>query len=240
MKRLVEQPGPHAPLFEEAVRLLRAAEGAHRARPGSKGRVRIALVRRPRPRSTPWLRASIAVFAAVGFVSALASGATVVRHWTRPADDVPPPFVAAASPFAGRAVVRHVILAADRAVSPPPVVPAPADPGFDRIPTPRLHAPARETAPAAAAAEQTAQLVLDGMAALRRDHDARRAQSLLDEYLRRSPDGPLAEEALALSIEAATAAHDEGARSRAFRYLAAYPHGRFRDAAERAASRPVP
>jgi hypothetical protein len=82
--------------------------------------------------------------------------------------------------------------------------------------------------------------VLDGMAALRRDRDARRAQALLDEYLRRSPDGPLAEEALALSIEAASSLHDERARGLAARYLAAFPHGRFRDAAERAASRFAP
>jgi hypothetical protein len=43
-----------------------------------------------------------------------------------------------------------------------------------------------------------------------------------------------AEEALALSIEAAVARGDESARSFAAQYLKRYPGGRFRDQAERA------
>ena len=50
---------------------------------------------------------------------------------------------------------------------------------------------------------------------------------------------PLSEEALALSIEAASDAEDPRVRSLAARYLASYPRGRFREAAERVLSRPA-
>lgn len=250
MKRLIDQPGPHAPIYREAVRLLSAAEATHRAQPGAKARVRIALVRRPRPRPTPWMRAAVLV--AIAFASALASGATLVRQWAHHADDASPsvalaPVIAPAHrPLAHRAA--GPALAEVESVPATPAQEAPLAAvsaprarlvtGTGTVPAVRdaVHAPA----PRSISVEETAQLVLDGMAALRRDHDGRRAEALLDEYLRRSPDGPLAEEAMALSIEAASAAHDDRARALAARYLAAYPHGRFREAAERAASRSGP
>jgi outer membrane protein assembly factor BamD (BamD/ComL family) len=80
-------------------------------------------------------------------------------------------------------------------------------------------------------------LVFDAMRALRREGHPERAAKLLDEYLRRYPSGSLAEEALALSIEASTALGDSKAKSLADRYLAHYPAGRFRAAAERARAR---
>ena len=72
------------------------------------------------------------------------------------------------------------------------------------------------------------------MQMLRNHHDPVRAGQLLDEYLKVYPRGALAEEALALSIEAAAARHD-AARAAAFadRYLKEYPNGRFQRAAER-------
>jgi outer membrane protein assembly factor BamD (BamD/ComL family) len=77
-------------------------------------------------------------------------------------------------------------------------------------------------------------LVFDAMRALRREGHPERAAKLLDEYLRRYPNGSLSEEALALSIEASTALSDPKAKMLAERYLARYPEGRFRAAAERA------
>ena len=51
---------------------------------------------------------------------------------------------------------------------------------------------------------------------------------MVDAYLRAHPDGSMAEEALAISIEAASAHHDADAKALAARYLALYPSGTFR------------
>ena len=58
-----------------------------------------------------------------------------------------------------------------------------------------------------------------------------RARALLDTYLGQHPGGALAEEALALSIEAAVAHGDSDAGSLADRYLRLYPAGPFRSLA---------
>jgi len=184
------------------------------------------------PALAQWVRAPVIV--AIAFASALAYGGTVVREWVRQnavvAAPAAPQIAAPAPPKPRRA---HE---AGEAI-------VPAVPTINETPAPRPaaarpRAQMREApAPRVATPEETAQLVLDAMAALRRNGDARRAQGLLDEYLRRNPDGPLAEEALALSIEAASTLHEDRARALAARYLAAFPHGRFREAAERAASR---
>lgn len=73
--------------------------------------------------------------------------------------------------------------------------------------------------------------VLAAMRALRRAHDPVRARALLDTYLGQHPGGALAEEALALSIEAAVAHGDSDAGSLADRYLRLYPAGPFRSLA---------
>lgn len=78
--------------------------------------------------------------------------------------------------------------------------------------------------------------VAEAVRALRKQGDAGRAQLLLDRYLRANPRGALAEDALALSIEAAAARKDPRAADYARRYLARYPNGRFHTVAERALS----
>jgi len=72
------------------------------------------------------------------------------------------------------------------------------------------------------------------MRSLRQEGRPDSAAKQLDEYMRRYPSGALAEEALALSVEAATQRGDARAKELAERYLARYPSGRFRRAAERA------
>jgi len=79
--------------------------------------------------------------------------------------------------------------------------------------------------------------VAEAVRALRKQGDSARAQALLDQYLKSNPRGALAEDALALSIEAAAARKDPRAADYARRYLARYPNGRFRSVAERALSR---
>lgn len=82
--------------------------------------------------------------------------------------------------------------------------------------------------------DEETDLVLDGLRALRREHDPARARSLFSRYLSRHPGGPLAEDALGYSMEAADA---QGAPAEAARladaYLRAYPSGRYGALAER-------
>ncbi|NOU33093.1 MAG: hypothetical protein HOO96_34780, partial [Polyangiaceae bacterium] len=89
--------------------------------------------------------------------------------------------------------------------------------------------------------DEETDLVLDGLRALRREHDPARARSLFSRYLSRHPGGPLAEDALGYSMEAADA---QGASAEAARlsaaYLRAYPSGRYAALAERLKILPSP
>ena len=76
--------------------------------------------------------------------------------------------------------------------------------------------------------------VVQAIQALRTERDPARAQALLNDYLKANPRGSLSGDALALSIEAASAQHDPRAADYARRYLAAYPKGKYRDLAKRA------
>jgi hypothetical protein len=80
-------------------------------------------------------------------------------------------------------------------------------------------------------------LVFDAMRALRQEAHPELASMLLDEYLRRFPQGSLAEEALALSIEAAARRGDARTRKLVGQYLSRYPLGHFRAAVENARAR---
>ena len=76
--------------------------------------------------------------------------------------------------------------------------------------------------------EEDAALALAALTALRRDHDPVRARAMVDAYLRAQPGGAMAEEALAIAIEAAAAHRDADAKALAARYLSLYPSGMFR------------
>lgn len=110
-----------------------------------------------------------------------------------------------------------------------PAMPAPAEPVV-------VEQPSAKQANKPRAGEDPSQ-VAEAVRALRKQGDAGRAQALLDQYLRANPRGALAEDALALSIEAAVARKDPRAADYARRYLARYPNGRFRGVAERTLSR---
>jgi hypothetical protein len=88
-----------------------------------------------------------------------------------------------------------------------------------------------------AAKSEDPSLMVDAIQALRNDHEPARASRLLADYLARYPRGALAEEAIALSIEAAAANHSPAAAGFAERYLRQYPTGRFRETAEKALGR---
>ena len=71
------------------------------------------------------------------------------------------------------------------------------------------------------------------MRVLRRDKNPARARRLLVGYLTAHPNGALAEEALAILIEAAATNHDSDASALSDRYLRKYPSGPFRALASR-------
>ena len=78
-----------------------------------------------------------------------------------------------------------------------------------------------------AAAPDDAATIMEAMRALRVERNPARARQLLGRYLEQYPNGALAEEALALSLEAAVARGDGDAAALAARYLKLYPSGPF-------------
>ena len=91
----------------------------------------------------------------------------------------------------------------------------------------------RRREPLAAPAVSTSDVarVHEAAKALRKDGDPERALRLLESG--EKVGGPLAEEALALRIEAASASRDLRAKSLAQSYLSRYPGGRYRELAQR-------
>jgi hypothetical protein len=85
-------------------------------------------------------------------------------------------------------------------------------------------APSEETSDASSTESA---LVHRAVQALRRDGDPALAARLLAESRKHSSSGPLAEEALSLQIEAASALGNGKARGFAREYLARYPSGRY-------------
>jgi hypothetical protein len=230
----------------EGVELLQSRE---RREPtaAAKTRVRAALEARARGGATParWRPALVAGVLVVGLA---ASGVSFGRQWvgegyrrlmiwiqplSRPPEEAPPPRPARAAPAAPSDVVLVEPL------SPPPVAPAPVreHARASRVEAPRARVPASRPIPVV---DDEPTLVATAMRALRHDHDAELAAGLLDDYLRRWPNGALIEEALALAIEAANARGDARARVFAAEYVGRFPSGRFGEAARRTLARPAP
>jgi hypothetical protein len=87
---------------------------------------------------------------------------------------------------------------------------------------------------ARAETSEDATKVVEAIQALRTERDPARARALLSDYLKARPRGALSGEALALSIEAASAQRDPRAAEYARRYLSSYPKGKYRELAKRA------
>jgi hypothetical protein len=99
-------------------------------------------------------------------------------------------------------------------------------------PAEAMTAPAPAPVGVAEAPDDTAP-VLEAMRALRVESNPVRARRLLAGYLDRHPGGSLAEEALAMSIEAAVAHGDDDATALARKYVRRYPSGHFAGLARR-------
>jgi len=82
--------------------------------------------------------------------------------------------------------------------------------------------------------DDDSRLVVEAMHALRVEGDPALARALCRTYLDRHPNGAVAQEALALAIEAAIAHGDPDAPGLGVRYLRQHPNGPFRGLARRA------
>jgi type IV secretory pathway VirB10-like protein len=220
MKRLLEEAEPTL----GALATLVASAERYQSSPFAKRHVQSRLARAleagagsSRPRT--WRPALLAVGGLLVAATAAAAGYTLLES-SKPADPVAP-VASVAPPLETRSKALHVA---------PLPEPAPA------APTPEVESPSAKRADKPRAGEDPSQ-VAEAVRALRKQGDAARAQQLLDQYLRTNPRGALAEDALALSIEAAAARKDPRAADYARRYLARYPNGRFRSVAERALAR---
>jgi len=113
---------------------------------------------------------------------------------------------------------------------------AAAEETHPEVAAPTVALPEGTEARVAAAPPEEAALVLAGLRALRREHEPTRAGMLLARYLERFPQGVLAQEALAIAIEASLARDDRQATaSLAEQYLNRFPAGRFVHLARKAA-----
>lgn len=238
---------------QSAIDLVRAAP-VYQPVPGRKQRLLLRLGRRRGARAPLLLRFAVAAGLLIG-CAAVASAALgylprwVARAYERLAPERDATKTSSSAAHAGHRTHSRPVEAVPAAPADalaaevPAVVEAPAAAESETaIAAARADRPAakprapRAASPGARAEEDDASLVMQAMRALRREGDPVRARSLTDRYLRRHPDGKLAEEALALAIEAAIAHGDGDAPALGGRYLRRYPQGPFRGLALQATS----
>jgi hypothetical protein len=219
MKRLLEEAEPTLGTLTALV----ASAERYQSSPFAKRHVHSRLTRAleggastKRRLVRPALLACAAVFVAA---SAAAAGYTLLSSAKK--SEPVAPVASVAPPADAQHKVTHVA---------PPPAKLPAEPA------PAVEQPTAKRVDKPRAGEDPSQ-VAEAVRALRKQGDAARAQALLDQYLKANPHGALAEDALALSIEAAAARKDPRAADYARRYLARYPNGRFKSVAERVLSR---
>jgi hypothetical protein len=234
--RLADHPG-----LDPWIGGLLHSTDPYKAQPGRKQRVLLSLGRRGGGRRAPRILRPAIVAGVLISCGAFASAAIGPwRGWIARAYERVVPSSRAHAPvaIAERARGHRAVAPSPAPSAPPPEAPPPtliAGPVPVRapiaVPHPHHLAPSVATTPLG---EQDTQAVLEGMRALRLDRDPVRARTLLARYLDRQPNGALAEEALALSIEAAVAHHDADAPALAARYLRHYPAGAFSSLAHEA------
>ncbi|MEO8902462.1 MAG: hypothetical protein ABI488_10780 [Polyangiaceae bacterium] len=183
-----------------------------------------------------WLKPAVVAFVLMSGTAMAALGHRYVAHGLV--------FLGVGSP--PQAALVHSA-AAPRATAPQPLRVAAPDASVAAAAEPEPAASARPTVKELARARpespEDPTRVVQAIQALRTGRDPSRAQALLNEYMKAHPHGVLSEDALALSIEAASAQHDARAASYARRYLAKFPSGKYRTLANRAlenAASPLP
>ncbi len=253
MKRLLEEAT--SPLEEQAASLLREV-GPLEPSDIARARVRRAIERRPtRVRANGLRRLALALCLVAGAsAAAVWGGDRLLPMFGSSPEEVGAPQASESSgPARGHRAATEVTEAAPLAV---PQGPAQKDPAVE---VPAVESPVqsptgaqqgfrpeakRPTEPTSAASRgavsqsaSDAVLVQQALEALRNDGDAARATQLLEKYRKKGQNQALSEEALALSIEAAQVNDPARAKRLAQEYLRAYPSGRFKQLATRAAGR---
>jgi hypothetical protein len=262
MRRLIDEPATGtSSAFADlwSIALLRSAT-PNQTTAGRRHRVWMGLAHPVdrRPKVAFRRLVFVAILAIFGGATAIASAAR--GHWpawaTRAYERLVPrssPVAAVTSSDAASARTRRGARPSPRVELPVVASAAEDTPSLDDVPALANDLPSAAVAPqrsmgerrdrarvrhasqaaVVAAVQEESAPVLAAMRALRRDRDPVRARSLLDTYLVEHPNGALAEEALAMSIEAAVAHHDSDARLLAERYAQSYPNGPFRVLAKR-------
>ena len=220
MERLTKVAHPASPAEARLAELVSAAEPLTTFEAQKRRTLDAILAGRHERRSSSPFALRFALAAGILLAAGAATAAFGVRHWR--AETPPSAPAVALAPVVHHAAPRPVAVA--QAVVTPEPAPAPEAPSLRARPH-RTEDPAR---------------VVAALRALRQDHDPARASRLLAGYLHAYPHGALAEEATALSIEAADARHSPAAVAFAERYLRDYPNGRFQQTAARVLARAEP
>jgi hypothetical protein len=229
MNRLREESA-FDPVSERGIGLLRSVQPPP-PQPDMKRRVWAALQQTPSTvpsRGRPGMLRAFALGVGVMVFAATAAAAIGGRwpaRWIlRQVEHLRPE----PAPVSAPAAVRHDRVRSVRTLAeatPPAIEPVPPAPEMRELDRPRPH---HVALPQAASVAQERTQVLDALIALRRDHDARRATTLLDTYLAANRHGALREEALVLALEAADARGDVVRSVRlAHAYQGEFPRGRF-------------
>lgn len=250
MEPLKNQNDPNDPTVRRAIALLSAVGPLRESRLRMR-RVRLALDRAPRARGMALLRPAIVAGVLLGGIATAGATWGVVRMIDATDETSAAPLSVRGQPAASPARTRSSVLqrsTAPEAAEAPDEEPPSTEASIEKrergtlaAPVKRRATPARPTpapvvdTPVSEAKHSDSVLVQDAVKALRNGGDASQAAELLKRYRSRNPQGVLAEEALALSIEAAVQNNDPSARQLARQYLAKYPRGRFVAAARRAA-----
>lgn len=233
MKRLREEIDSTDPEVARMARLLRqtATPADSEAR---FHRVRRALREKRRRQLGPLLLRPAMVAAILIGALAAAAASSSVRSWVRrtidqrmnphPAASVP---AKAPSP-APRPSVPALVTTPPPVEEPPRVEPPPRAPKRPRPPAVEHHAvPDPAVSIEQARGRLESRTLVSAVGALRGDHEPEMAAMFLTYYMQRFPEGELAEEALALSVEVEVARRSGKAVAIADRYLARYPLGRY-------------
>jgi hypothetical protein len=228
MQRLIESKGACTEAEAELAQLVEACEPVVISEGRKRQSLSAVYSRHHERRRSVRFGLRTAMAACVLLVTGAATAAVFGVRWRMPALR-PAPMAAAPTPM-----IHHVARPRSE-LAPLAELELPAEPQAQ----PQLAPPPPPVHRARAAKSEDPALVVSAIQALRQDHDPERAGRLLAAYLRTHPRGALAEEAVALSIEAADGRHNPAATTFAERYLKEYPHGRFRAVAERVLARPA-
>jgi hypothetical protein len=230
VERLIQKRGSSTGAEAELAQLVEACEPVVISDVGKRRSLSAVYSRHHERRRTVRFGVRAAMTAGVLLMAGAATAAVFGLHFKISAT-TPAAIVSTPAP-AVRHVARRAELAPIAELEAPAEVEASPELAPSAPPAPSLH---RARAPKS----EDPSLVVSAIQALRQDRDPERAGRLLAAYLRTHPRGALAEEAVALSIEAADARHSPAAATFAERYLKEYPHGRFSSAAERVLARPT-